>query len=72
MSFGPDGEEALFEWKQHQKDLRNAFERGRRIGLHDGWNEGYIAGHSNAMRKMSDEPNAPKSPNPYAPVVGTP
>ena len=31
-----------------------------------GWNEGYTSGHSNAMRRMSDEPNAPTSPNPYA------
>lgn len=30
------------------------------------WEEGYAAGHSNAMRRMSDEPNAPTSPNPYA------
>lgn len=30
------------------------------------WNEGYTSGHSNAMRRMSDEPNAPTSPNPYA------
>jgi hypothetical protein len=29
------------------------------------WDAGYIAGHSNAMRQMSDEPDAPKSPNPY-------
>jgi hypothetical protein len=29
------------------------------------WEKGYTSGHSNAMRQMSDEPNAPKSPNPY-------
>ena len=31
----------------------------------EAWDEGYTAGHSNAMRRMSDEPNAPTSPNPY-------
>lgn len=29
------------------------------------WEAGYTAGHSNAMRQMSDEPDAPKTPNPY-------
>lgn len=29
------------------------------------WQEGYTSGHSNAMRRMSDEPNAPSTPNPY-------
>lgn len=29
------------------------------------WDEGYTSGHSNAMRRMSDEPNAPTTPNPY-------
>jgi uncharacterized membrane protein len=29
------------------------------------WNLGYASGHSNAMRRMSDEPNAPRTPNPY-------
>lgn len=29
------------------------------------WDEGYRSGFSNAMRQMSDEPNAPKTPNPY-------
>ena len=63
VTFGPGEEDTQFA-------MRNAYERGRRIGLFDGWNEGYVAGHSNAMRQMSDEPDAPKSPNPYAPVVG--
>jgi len=31
----------------------------------DAWDQGYGFGHSNAMRQMSDEPNAPTSPNPY-------
>jgi hypothetical protein len=30
------------------------------------WDRGYAAGHSNAMRRMSDEPHAPTSRNPYA------
>lgn len=29
------------------------------------WDEGYTSGHSNAMRRMSDEPDAPTTPNPY-------
>lgn len=31
----------------------------------EAWDKGYVAGHSDAMRRMSDEPNAPTSPNPY-------
>jgi hypothetical protein len=30
------------------------------------WDRGYTAGHSNAMRRMSDELGAPTSRNPYA------
>lgn len=33
---------------------------------HDAWEKGYASGFSNAMRRMSDEPDAPTSPNPYA------
>lgn len=33
--------------------------------LAQAWEAGYTSGHSNAMRKMSDEPNAPTTPNPY-------
>lgn len=29
------------------------------------WDEGYASGHSNAMRRMSDEPNVVSTPNPY-------
>lgn len=29
------------------------------------WDRGYASGRSNAMRYMSDEPNAPTTPNPY-------
>jgi hypothetical protein len=29
------------------------------------WDQGYRSGLSNAMRRMSDEPNAPTTPNPY-------
>lgn len=32
---------------------------------HEAWLKGYAAGKSNAMRRMSDEPNAPTSPSPY-------
>lgn len=34
----------------------------------EAWDEGRAAGFSNAMRRMSDEPNAPASPNPYRPT----
>lgn len=33
--------------------------------LADVWAEGYKAGHSRAMRFMSDEPYVNHSPNPY-------
>lgn len=36
----------------------------RRI-RHEAWDQGYRLGFSNAMRRMSDEPNAPTTPNPY-------
>lgn len=29
------------------------------------WDGGYVSGHSNAMRRMSDEPDAPTTANPY-------
>lgn len=29
------------------------------------WDDGYVSGHSNAMRQMSDEPGLPPTPNPY-------
>lgn len=29
------------------------------------WDEGYATGHSRAMRRMSDEPEAPDASNPY-------
>lgn len=29
------------------------------------WERGYASGHSNAMRRMSDEPSAPTTPNPF-------
>lgn len=31
----------------------------------EAWNEGYISGHSRAMRRMSDEPNVEPGTNPY-------
>lgn len=31
----------------------------------EAWDRGYTSGHSNAMRQMSDEPNAPTTPNPF-------
>lgn len=37
----------------------------RRTARADAWAWGYTAGFSNAMRRMSDEPHAPTSPNPY-------
>lgn len=35
----------------------------------EAWDQGYRSGLSNAMRRMSDEPNAPTTPNPYATEV---
>ncbi len=29
------------------------------------WQEGYVSGHSRAMRRMSDEPNVEPGTNPY-------
>jgi len=40
--------------------------------LADVWQAGYASGHSNAMRRMSDEPNAPTTPNPYQQAEATP
>ena len=31
----------------------------------EAWDEGYTSGRSNAMRRMSDEPKAPLTRNPY-------
>ena len=31
----------------------------------EAWEMGYRSGFSNAMRRMSDEPDAPSTPNPY-------
>jgi hypothetical protein len=39
----------------------------RDAAVADAWDRGYTSGHSNAMRRMSDEPDAPTSPNPYRP-----
>lgn len=33
---------------------------------HDAWDQGYRSGYSNAMRQMSDEPNAPRTVNPFS------
>lgn len=46
-------------------ELRAAVESILREHAERAWDEGYRSGHSNAMRRMSDEPNAPTSPNPY-------
>ena len=43
-------------------------EDGAGDGWAKAWDRGYVAGHSNAMRRMSDEPNAPSSRNPYRPA----
>ncbi|HET7327866.1 MAG TPA: hypothetical protein VFJ14_11350 [Nocardioidaceae bacterium] len=37
----------------------------RRDRTAEAWDKGYTSGHSNAMRRMSDEPHAPTTPNPY-------
>lgn len=35
------------------------------------WTNGYLSGYSNAMRRMSDEPDAPTTPNPYRSTENT-
>jgi hypothetical protein len=37
----------------------------RRADLAEAWERGRVSGHSNAMRQMSDEPDAPNTANPY-------
>ena len=49
-------------WRAHLADRLAAAVREARAAA---WDEGYTSGHSNAMRRMSDEPNAPTTPNPY-------
>jgi hypothetical protein len=39
--------------------------KARRADLAEAWERGYTSGHSNAMRQMSDEPDAPTTVNPY-------
>lgn len=41
------------------------------LAIQKAWDEGYTSGHSNAMRRMSDEPNAPTTPNPYRAALAT-
>ena len=36
-----------------------------RLAKAEAWSEGYISGHSRAMRRMSDEPNVDPGVNPY-------
>ncbi|UUW88371.1 hypothetical protein [Pimelobacter simplex] len=58
--------------KQCMRAAVRAFLGSGRFADHDhqiaerAWDEGYGSGHSNAMRRMSDEPNAPTTPNPYS------
>lgn len=45
--------------------LRERVNELTREALAEAWDQGYASGHSNAMRRMSDEPNAPTTLNPY-------
>lgn len=47
--------------RRFQESLPEAIRQQREVA----WGEGYGSGHSNAMRQMSDEPNAPTTTNPY-------
>ena len=42
-----------------------AFDRWLEQVRAEAWDEGYTSGRSNAMRRMSDEPKAPLTHNPY-------
>ena len=46
--------------------VRSMLEAAAPHMLADAWTSGYASGSSNAMRRMSDEPCAPATPNPYA------
>lgn len=46
-------------------DVANVLAPHVMVLLAQAWGQGYASGHSNAMRRMSDEPDAPTSPNPY-------
>ena len=50
-----------YEW--HEPD--GIIYRAVRDAKAEAWDAGYRSGHSNAMRQMSDEPDAPKTPNPH-------
>lgn len=56
-------------WWLNTDELRHAF--APILAAHESqaraeaWDEGYRSGSSNAMRRMSDEPSAPKTANPY-------
>jgi hypothetical protein len=50
---------------QHTSDTVDHLEALITEEMAGAWDLGYTAGHSNAMRRMSDEPNAPTSPNPF-------
>ena len=42
-----------------------AFDRWLEQVKAEAWDKGYTSGRSNAMRRMSDEPKAPLTRNPY-------
>ena len=42
-----------------------AFDRWLEQVKAEAWDQGYTSGMSNAMRRMSDEPKAPLTRNPY-------
>ena len=46
-------------------ERRRAFDRWLEQVKAGAWDEGYTSGRSNTMRRMSDEPKAPLTHNPY-------
>ena len=49
------------------EDLQQRIDRAVALAKFEAWEQGFASGHSNAMRRMSDEPDAPIPTNPYAP-----
>lgn len=60
-----DGYDAYERANQATDEIWDLVEPTVREAKAAAWSNGYASGFSNAMRRMSDEPNAPITPNPY-------
>lgn len=47
------------------RERKELFEEKMRLACVKAWEQGYASGWSNASRRLSDEPNAPITNNPY-------